>query len=188
MEQAKAIVERFQTLYSVSIEWLAQKIEEACQRGYVELAFGLRLRTPLLHKTILGTRVTPYQAEADARSAGNALSGQSYGALNNRASIEFMERVRASKYRYDIIACMWIHDAIYLLFKNDADVVEWVNTNLVECMKWQELPELQHPTVKLGATLGIHYPTWAQEITIPNNSTKEQIVEIAHKAMEKDDV
>ena len=188
MEQAKAIVERFQTLYSVSIEWLAQKIEEACQRGYVELAFGLRLRTPLLHKTILGTRNTPYQAEADARSAGNALSGQSYGALNNRASIEFMERVRASKYRYDIIACMWIHDAIYLLFKNDADVVEWVNTNLVECMKWQELPELQHPTVKLGATLGIHYPTWAQEITIPNNSTKEQIVEIARKAMEKDDV
>ena len=55
-------------------------------------------------------------------------------------------------------------------------------------MKWQELPELQHPTVKLGATLGIHYPTWAQEITIPNNSTKEQIVEIARKAMEKDDV
>lgn len=117
----------------------------------------------------------PYEASAEGRSAGNAVSGQSYGLLNCRAANEFMQRVRNSPYKYDIKICAQIHDACYFLFKNDIDVVEWVNINLIECMQWQELPEIQHPQVKLGAELDIYYPSWETAIKIPNNATQTTI-------------
>jgi DNA polymerase-1 len=68
-----------------------------------------------------------------------------------------------------------IHDAIYLLIKDDIKVVEWVNNNLIECMEWQELPELRHDTVKLGAELSIFWPDWSSEIVLSNKSTQKEI-------------
>jgi hypothetical protein len=45
-------------------------------------------------------------------------------------------------------------------------------------MQWQELPEIQHPTVKLGAALDIFYPDWAHSITLPNNADPETILNL----------
>jgi DNA polymerase-1 len=61
-------------------------------------------------------------------------------------------------------------------------VVHWLNENLVECMLWQDLPELKHPSVGLGGDLSIFYPSWAKEIKLPNNSTKEEIYTICQLA------
>lgn len=58
----------------------------------MEVAFGLRVRTPLLKQVVFGARGMPYEAAAEGRTAGNAL-GQSYGLLNNRAAVAFMKRV-----------------------------------------------------------------------------------------------
>ncbi len=175
-DEAKAlrIEANYHELYHVSDKYVADKLDEASDTGYVEVAFGLRLRTPLLAQTIRGNSATPYRAESEGRTAGNAL-GQSYGLLNNRALNEFMRRVWKSPWRLCIKPIAMIHDAIYLLFIDDMRVVEWVNTNLIECMEWQELPELRHDTVKLGAELSIFWPDWSSEIVIPNNSTKEEI-------------
>ena len=41
--------------------------------------------------------------------------------------------------------------------------------------QWQELPEIQHPQVKLGAELDIFYKGWHQPITLPNNANAQQI-------------
>ena len=142
--------------------------------GYVTLAFGLRLRTPLLGQTLRGKRSTPYEAQAEGRTAGNAL-GQSYGLLTNRSMNAFMDRVWNSRYRYDIKPVAMIHDSNYLLIRDDVEVVEWVNNELIKTMEWQELPELYHPTVKIGAALEIFWPTWASPITIPNRATQEEI-------------
>jgi hypothetical protein len=39
-------------------------------------------------------------------------------------------------------------------------------------MEWNELPELQHPTVKLGAQLEVYYPDWSTPIKIPNRISR----------------
>lgn len=177
-EEAKQIEQKYHEMYVESDAWVQEKLQQATKDGYVTLAFGLRLRTPLLAQSILNTTSTMNEASQEARTAGNALSGQSYGLLNNRAIIAFMKKVWASKWRTDIKPVALIHDAIYLLIKDDIECVKWVNDNLIEEMSWQELPEIQHPDVHLGAELDIYYPTWNNAITLPNNISEEEILAI----------
>lgn len=181
-EKAKALEANYNSMYKVSKDYIAARIAEASRVGYVEVAFGLRLRTPVLHASILGGKYTPREAMAEGRTAGNAM-GQSYGLLNNRAAVEFMKRVHAAGYEHDVKMIALIHDAIYLLCREDVSLIKWVNINLVECMAWQELPEIQHPTVKIGGDLDIFWPTWANSMTLPNNADIDEIVSVckAHK-------
>lgn len=176
-DEAHEIVHNYKTLYKVSEDYKCARQQLCCKDGYATVAFGLRVRTPLLEKTILGNSKTLREAEAEARSVGNAMF-QSYGLLNNRAAIAFMNKVWASSYKYSIFLVSMIHDAIYLIIKNDLDTLKWVNDNLPQEMSWQELPEIQHPKVKLGAELDVHYPSWAQAITLPNHATREEIYKI----------
>lgn len=125
------------------------------------------------------------ESEAEARTLGNAISGQSYGLLTNRAVNAFMEKVWASPYATLVMPCALIHDAIYLLFKDDIQVVKFVNDNLIKEMQWQELPEIQHPEVKLGAELDIFYKHWGQPVTIPNNLSAQEIKAVCLKGREK---
>jgi len=173
-EKAKRIEANYHELYKVSDEYVAQRLEQASKDGYVEVAFGLRVRTPLLKQVVFNGKKMPYEAAAEGRTAGNAL-GQSYGLLNNRAAVEFWQRVWASPYRYDILPVALIHDAIYMLVRDDVRIVEWANRNLIECMQWQELPEIQHDTVKLGAALDLFWPDWAHPITLPNHADQATI-------------
>lgn len=176
-EKAKAVEAAYHEMYQVSDQWVQSKIEEAHTKGYVTVAFGLRIRTPLLAQTMYGAAKMPYEALKEQRTAGNAL-GQSYGLLNNRAAIEFRERTLKSPYSLDILPVAHIHDAQYFMLRDDIDVVHWTNINLIECMEWQELPEIQHPEVKLGGELSLFYPGWHVEYVLPNNATKEQIINI----------
>ena len=177
-EEAKQIEHKYHEMYAESDAWVQEKLQQATKDGYVTLAFGLRLRTPLLAQSILNTTSTMNEASQEARTAGNALSGQSYGLLNNRAIIAFMKKVWVSKWRTNIKPVALIHDAIYLLIKDDIECVKWVNDNLIEEMSWQELPEIQHPDVHLGAELDIYYPNWNNAITLPNNISEEEILAI----------
>ena len=182
-EEAKEMEYNYHQLYKESDAWTQEKLVKASNDGYVTLAFGVRLRTPILQKTVLGSKFTPAQAAAESRSAGNAVSGQSYGLLNSRAGVEFHRRVLNSPYKLDIHPIAEIHDALYYVISDRIEVVEWVNKNLIDCMRWQELPELQHETIKLNSELDICYPTWANPITIPNNATGREIVSICAAAM-----
>lgn len=183
-EKAKTIEAKYHQLYRVSDEWVAERIQEASKCGYVTVAFGLRVRTPLLKQVIRGNSKTPYEAEAEARTAGNAL-GQSYGLLNNRASVEFMSKVRSGEYVYDIRPCAHIHDAQYYMIPEDLAVLLYVNEHLVRAVEWQDDPAIWHDQVKLGGELSIFFPTWAEEMAIPNNATEDQIKELASKHHKK---
>lgn len=185
LEDAKAIESKYHHLYAVSDQWVQAQIEKAHKDGYSLGAFGLRIRTPLLKQVIYGAPKMPYEAAAEARTLGNAISGQSYGLLNNRAAVDFMKKVWASPYRLDIRPVALIHDAIYILVKDRVDVVEWANRELIKSMQWQELPEIQHPTVKLGAAIDIFWPSWAHATTIPNDADQETIINIC-KATKED--
>jgi DNA polymerase-1 len=168
-EKAKRIEANFHTLYKASTEYIMDRLVQATRDGYVTVAFGLRLRTPMLGRSYLGLACTPKEVAAEGRTAGNAM-GQSYGLLNNRAAAAFMKRVHASPFRYDIKPVALIHDAIYLLIKNDPVVVEFANRALIEEMSWQDLPELHHDKVKIGAALDLFYPNWATPVTLPVNA------------------
>jgi len=180
-EEAKEIERKYHELYQVSDRWVEAKLDQASKVGYVTIAFGLRLRTPLLHQVIRGTSKTPHQAEAEGRTAGNAL-GQSYCLLNSRAGVEFNSKVRKDKYKLDIKPCAQIHDAQYFLIRDDIKVVKYANDNLVKAVEWQELPDIIHDEVKLGGEFGIFYPTWKTEITLPNNASEEEIISVIEEA------
>lgn len=180
-EKAKRIETNYHTLYAESDAYIQARLKQASVDGFVDVAFGLRVRTPLLKQVIYGSSSVPYEAQAEGRTAGNAM-GQSFGLLNNRAAVAFMQKVWDSPYRLRIHPVALIHDAIYLLVEDDAEVVAWVNINLIQEMKWQELPEIQHPTVKLGAELDIFWPNWSSPITLPNGVSVEAIRSICEAA------
>jgi DNA polymerase-1 len=183
-ERAQLIEWRYHDLYRVSDEWVAEKIQEASQTGYVTVAFGLRVRTPKLRQTLLGNSRTPYEAEAEGRTAGNAL-GQSWCLLNSRAGSEFMAKVRKSRFWRTIRPCAQIHDAGYFLIRDDMAELLFTNEHLVEAVNWQDHPDIYHPDVGLGGELSIFYPSWNEECVIPNNATPEQIKTLAVQHYEK---
>lgn len=179
-EDAKRIVGTYQKLYHVSTQVTKDKLQVAEGTGYVIGAFGLKVRTPLLHQVVRGLKCTPHEAEAEARTAGNAMS-QSWCLLNSRAGSEFMGKVRTSKYRLDIRPCAHIHDAQYYLIRDNIDTILYTNKHLVKAVQWQEDPLIQHDEVKLGGELSIFYPDWSKELTIPNEVSEQQLLSLVQK-------
>lgn len=181
-QEAKSIESKYHELYAVSDAWVDAHIEQATVTGYVTAAFGLRVRTPLLKQVIRGTSKTPYEAQAEARSAGNSL-GQSWCLLNSRAGSEFMGKVRKSEFRLDIKPTSQIHDAGYFLIRDNLEAVHYTNIHLVKAVKWQDHPAIAHPEVKLGGRLSLFYPNWSKEIEIPNDAEPEVILNIIQKSL-----
>jgi DNA polymerase-1 len=184
MSKAKSVEDSYHELYKVSDEWVAARIEEATKVGFITCAFGLRVRTPLLKQVILGNSKTPYEAKAEARTAGNAL-GQSYGLLNSRAGSEFMQKVRKSPHRLDIRPSAQIHDAGYFMIREDWAVLLYTNEHLVKAVEWQDDPAIWHDEVKLGGELSIFFPTWADEMEVPNGAEQGTIELLASKHLDK---
>ncbi len=178
VDVAKAIEKSYQDLYKVSIDWVNDKLAQAGRDGFITVAFGLRVRTPLLKQVVMGTRVTPYEATAEGRSAGNAL-GQSWCLLNSRSCSEFMTKVRANpQERLNIRPCAQIHDASYFLIRDQLSSIMYANDHLVEAVKWQNHPDIWHDDVKLGGELSVFYPDWSQEVVIPNDATAAEVIAV----------
>jgi len=180
-EKAQMIESKYKKMYKVSIDYVNQKLEQATHDGYITVAFGLRVRTPLLKQTILGTGKTPKEAAAEGRTAGNAM-GQSYCMLNSRAASAFLKKARKSKHRLDIKPCAHIHDAQYYLVRDGAyDALIYLNTELPKEVSWQDDPEIWHDEVKLSGSVEVFYPNWNHGFDIPNaaneNTIKDKIKE-----------
>ena len=173
--EAKKIEREYHKLYEVADQWVWNKLLEASRKGYVELAFGLRLRTPILSQVLLESETgLPWEAHKEIKTAGNAL-GQSYGLLNTRAANEFMERVWNSEWRLDIKPVAQIHDAIYLIIADKIRCLKWVNDNLIDCMTRHVPDEIKHPEVGLEAQLEVYYPNWSKGYSVPNNLSVEEL-------------
>lgn len=184
-EKAQDIESKYKKMYQVSIQYVQDKLEQATKDGYVTVAFGLRVRTPLLAQTIYGVNKTPKEAAAEGRTAGNAM-GQSYCMLNNRAAAAFMEGVRESEYAMDIKPCAHIHDAQYYLVRdNGFGPLMYINKHLPKEVAWQEDPEIWHDEVKLSGSCEIFYPNWNHGFDLPNGCSKEVIIERIIKHKEK---
>ena len=70
-EKAMAVEAAYHEMYAVSDQWVQDRLNQAKLDGFVTIAFGLRLRTPLLHAVGEHGKVTSLAA-AEGRTAGNA--------------------------------------------------------------------------------------------------------------------
>lgn len=172
---AKKIYEGHHTMYAVAKQATDAKIALACKQGYLDVAFGVRVRTPLLFKYGL----TMNHSQAEARSVGNAW-GQSYGLLNTRAGTAFMLKVRAEQ--REVYPCAQIHDAQYYLIRKDAALVHWTNVHLTQEMRWQEIEEIKHPEVGLSGELDVFRFSWAKGHTLKNDASLDDVEEVLRLA------
>lgn len=173
-EEAMMIEANYHELYKESDAFSETITQYAADNGYVELAFGLRVRTPILAKTIIGSSRTPYEADAEGRSANNAVT-QSWGQLTTRAITAFERDLEASQYQLDIFIANTIHDAIYLIIRNTPEVVKWVNDHLIKAMEWNDDPLIKSNDVPMSAELEIYYPSWAEPNPVPNYASLNEV-------------
>ena len=172
-DQAKQIENSFHELYKVSGDFTKKNQAFMEKYGYVECAFGLKLRTPIISKCILGTSKTPYEAEAEVRSANNAVT-QSWGMLLNRAMIATNARIEAAGYGTAILPVNMIHDAGYFLIKDDPIYVHFLNTVLIEEMSWNDDPLIYSTDVPMEASLEIG-KSWSTMTELKNKATIGEI-------------
>lgn len=173
-DEAQRIEQAYQDTYQVSIQWTADRIAEASERGYVELAYGGRLQTPILTQTILGNRATPYTAEAEARSAGNALT-QSYCYLNIDTLVRFMEKVWKTDDRYTVLPIASIHDNNLFTIKDTYASVKFFNDEYIKCLQEYSIPALEHPIIKLSGNVEIMHYDWSNPVQLSHDMTLEEL-------------
>ncbi len=172
-DEAYEIEMAYHELYAGIAEFNRNNIKYAEEHGYINCAFGLRLRTPVLFDTARSGKRRPYAAIKEGRSANNAVT-QSWGMLMNRALIAIEKKIRTSKFCEDIRMANTIHDAGYFLVRKDPSTVMWLNDHLIPEMEWNDHPLIKSSSVPMGAELDIGN-SWDQMITLPNNATLNEI-------------
>ena len=175
--KAKAIEAGHRKLYHVLHSWSALNKVKMIKDGYIECAFGLKVRTPLLAKSMLGD--SSMMLEQEFRGANNAVT-QSWGLLTTRAGTEFKDKLDVSHERFNIVNVNFIHDAIYQLARKDVSTIRWLNKNLISCMNWQDHPKIKSDEIKLTAELDIGNG-WDKMYTLKNDATDEEIQELLNK-------
>lgn len=171
-EEATSIEARYHKLYEISDIHADTVTASTAYKGHIELAFGLKLRAPILKKTMMGVKKLPSSAAAEARTINNAES-QSYGLLLNRALIELDHKLSKDNMYLNILPINCIHDAAYFIVKNTPEAIKWLNDNLIESMSWQK-GSIVSKDVSLGAELDIGR-SWANTKTLHNNATLEEV-------------
>ena len=171
VDAAKRIEHGYCSLYQVSMLRLGEKLTLASKQGYLDVAFGVRVRTPLLQKYGLSLS----HSQAEGRTVGNAW-GQSYGLLNTRAGTAFLRRVRAEN--RPVYPCAQIHDAQYFMVPREPQLIQWVNKHLTDEMRWQELDEIRHPDVGLSGELDVFRFSWSRGHTLKNNASLSDVQKV----------
>jgi len=174
-DDAKEIESGYHALYQGIADFSQRNIEFAQKNGYVECAFGLRLRTPVIKDWGQRSGKAPYPVTAEGRSANNAVT-QSWGQLINRAAIATEKRIRESEFDHDILGSNLIHDAGYFLVKEDPATIKFLNDVLIEEMEWNDHPDIKSSEVLLGAELDIGR-SWDNMITLDNKLSLQDITE-----------
>jgi DNA polymerase-1 len=166
LERAREISDAYDELYKATIQYSRKNALFAKQNGYVTGAYGLKLRTPGIYSSDDGIR------SSEERSLNN-MTVQSWGLLMNRAGILMQEAIERDGMTDSVILINQIHDALYLMIKDDPNVIKWVNDHLIKYMI-EDFVEDQ--PIPLTAELDIGY-SWDTMITLPNGISTEKVKE-----------
>lgn len=163
-EEAERIYEAFHRLYHVSDEWVDARLEQGKKDGYVNLAYGHRIKTPLLKDSIQG-RNAPYIAVKERRTAANAL-GQSYCMVTGFTTAAMYRELYDLGLKDDILPVGEVHDACYWLVKDEPHVIAEAKRLMEKHMPNHGLPELEHEQVKLDIDAFIIRDSWANPVSL----------------------
>ena len=158
--QAETVFQAYHELYSGTAKFAESAIRQASHDKFTIGAYGLKLRTPRINSK--DKRI----ASSEGRTLNN-MKIQSYGLLTNKAGIDFQARIERDGMVEDVILINQIHDALYMLIRNDAEVIKWANDNLIECMVADYIDD---QVVKNEACLDIGH-SWDVQHELPNNAT-----------------
>lgn len=158
--EAKKIYDRFHKLYSASDIWVNNKLQQGKKHGYVDIAFGHRIKTPLLKNSVLGKQ-SPYQAQKEFRTAANAL-GQSYCMITGFTSAKMYKEVKELGLEKDILPIGEIHDSVFNLVRDDEKIIKKTVELMQKHLPNHECKELEHPTIKLEIDAFIIRKSWAE--------------------------
>ena len=177
MEQAIKVEAGHKEMYKVLHAWSQDNKVKMSKNGYIDCAFGLKVRTPLLAKSLIDTKITPTMVKAEFRSGNNAVT-QSHGLMTTRAGNMFRERLEKSKYRTSILLINFIHDAVYFIAEAKPEVIKWANDTLIDCMVNSGDSQVHGNTeVPIMANLEIGY-SWDKQHELNNNISEEEIAKI----------
>ena len=129
------------------------------RQGYIHLGLGCRM----------------YSSDADGhiRTLNNA-TVQFWSILTLIAINEFNHRIRDAGYEEQVQVISTIYDSIYVQVVKDANILAWVNNNLIELMTVQHMEGQIIPN-EAGGEIGLN---WADLHAIPNNAPVEVIQEV----------
>jgi len=131
----------------------------ARDQGYIHLGLGCRLYTD--------------DADKDIRTLNNG-TVQFWSILTLIAVNEMNHRIREAGMENDVAINSTIYDSIYTYVRADAEVIKWVNDNLIEIMCVQYLEdEIIHNEAE--GEIGLN---WADLHKIRNNASVEDIQEV----------
>lgn len=184
MNQAKEIEAGHKEMYKVLHSWGESNKTTMTKQGYISCAYGLKVRTPMLARSLINTHITPSAVKAEFRSGNNAVT-QSHGLMTTVAGSAFRLRLQASPYRDKVLIINFIHDAIYLLIQEEIAVIQWVNQNLIECMVQagdSQVKAGQH-VVPIEANLEVGI-SWNKQIKLSNLACQTEIADILEKIHE----
>lgn len=168
----------YRTLYKDAFKWNDALIKKAAEQGYVTLAFGLRLRTPTLVNTVIGSKHLPPQVAADIRTVINAASGQSYCMLSERAGVDMQQRIIAQNLIGVVKPSIHVHDSLFFITKRDPEILKWLNDNLVDAISYQDLPEIRHDELKLTGESTLHMPSWCDSVPVRCNASVDDFTNL----------
>jgi len=153
-------------MFEKTLEYRKQVEQFALDNGYVQGAFGLKLRADL------SSIFDEAKYSSTLRTLVN-MTIQSYAMLMNRTIFKLQEAIEEQGYEEDILIQNSVHDSIYLMVKPDAKVIEWLNKKLLEIMLW--LPkEAENWVVKNDADLELG-KSWVAEVMLEHNESSESI-------------
>lgn len=134
-------------------------LPSAKRDGYIHLGLGCRIYTDNPGKQI--------------RTLNNA-TVQFWSILTLIAINEFNHRIREEKLEEHVQVTSTIYDSIYTQNTKDAEILKWVNDNLVELLCVQYLTEEIVPNAAAGE-IGLN---WADLHKVKNGASTEDIQEI----------
>lgn len=168
MARANEISDKYDELYSGLAKFAEQNTRNAKRDGYITGAFGLRLRTPRIGSKDSGL------ASSEARSSSNAVT-QSWGMITSRAMNAMQQSIEADGMTNQVRIINQIHDCNYFLIRDNVEAVSYANALVTkEMSEWHFIPG---HAIGLPSELDIG-PTWADQHTLKNDATKEDIQSI----------
>jgi len=138
----------------------------AKRQGEIHLGLGFMLKTD--------------DPDRDIRTLANATC-QFWSILTALTINKMHQRIDQMGYQEDVKVVSTIYDSIYFEITEDAEVIKWVNDNLIDAML---VDFMENQTIKNEAESDIGY-NWAEMLRVPNKASVTEVKKVLQELKTK---